>query len=71
MIQVQPDRFLKNWRREGQGEQYSRYEACKSAFERDFTIFEDFLAKNHPGEPPKGRLSLAARGNSQVFLCNM
>jgi uncharacterized protein (TIGR04255 family) len=51
MIQVQPDRFIKNWRKEGQGEQYPRYEAGKKFFERDFTVFQEFLAENRLGTP--------------------
>ena len=51
MIQVQPDRFLKNWRKEGEGEEYPRYEACKAAFDRDFVVFAEFLAANQLGAP--------------------
>ncbi|MBI1792084.1 MAG: TIGR04255 family protein [Acidobacteria bacterium] len=51
MIQVQPDRFVKNWRKEGQGEQYPRYEAGKRFFERDFAVFQEFLAENRLGTP--------------------
>ncbi len=51
VIQVQPDRFLKNWRKEGEGEQYPRYESCKAAFDRDFALFSEFLAANHLGVP--------------------
>jgi uncharacterized protein (TIGR04255 family) len=46
MIQVQPDRFIKNWRKKGPGEQYPRYETVRASFERDFTLFEQFLADN-------------------------
>jgi uncharacterized protein (TIGR04255 family) len=51
MIQVQPDRFIRNWRKEGQGEQYPRYEAGKKLFERDFGVFQEFLTDNRLGSP--------------------
>ncbi|MFN0171443.1 MAG: TIGR04255 family protein [Bryobacteraceae bacterium] len=51
MIQVQPDRFVKNWRKEGLDERYPRYEAGKKSFERDFTVFEEFLTENRLGAP--------------------
>ncbi len=41
LVQVQTDRFVRNWR--GSGEQYPRYEALRSAFEKDYSIFEEFL----------------------------
>jgi uncharacterized protein (TIGR04255 family) len=46
MIQVQADRFIKNWRKEGEAEQYPHYETIKPMFERDFGIFADFLQRN-------------------------
>jgi uncharacterized protein (TIGR04255 family) len=51
MIQVQPDRFIKNWRKERNDEQYPRYEAGKNFFERDFNVFQEFLLENHLGTP--------------------
>jgi uncharacterized protein (TIGR04255 family) len=49
MIQVQPDRFVKNWRKEGAGETYPRYERNKASFERDFATFQEFVTANHLG----------------------
>jgi len=47
MIQVQVDRFIKNWRKEGEGEQYPHYdETIKPQFERDFRTFVGFLRNN-------------------------
>lgn len=47
MIQVQADRFIKNWRKEGAGETYPHYnETIKPMFERDFATFHSFLVKN-------------------------
>src|SRR5947209_5863336 len=47
MIQVQASRFIKNWRKEGEGERYPHYdETIKPMFERDFKTFIAFLEKN-------------------------
>jgi len=51
MIQVQPDRFIKNWRKEGEGETYPRYERIRASFERDFKVFQEFVTKNQLGTP--------------------
>ena len=51
MIQIQPDRFIKNWRKEGHGETYPRYEKIKASFERDFAVFRNFLADQRLGTP--------------------
>jgi uncharacterized protein (TIGR04255 family) len=51
MIQVQPDRFIRNWRKEGEGETYPRYEKNKASFERDFAAFREFVAEYHLGTP--------------------
>jgi uncharacterized protein (TIGR04255 family) len=52
MIQVQNDRFIKNWRKEGDGEQYPRYEkTIRPKFDRDYHIFLAFLEKNQLGTP--------------------
>lgn len=45
MIQVQRDRFIKNWRKEGEQELYPRYENIRPKFDRDFAIFKAFLEK--------------------------
>ena len=49
MIQVQPDRFIKNWRKEGESETYPRYERNKASFERDFAVFQEFVTANRLG----------------------
>ena len=51
MIQVQADRFIRNWRKEGEGEQYPRYERVRSSFQRDFDVFQRFLRDRNLGEP--------------------
>jgi len=52
MIQVQNGRFVKNWRKQGAGEQYPRYErTIRPGFERDYRIFLDFLKEHGLGAP--------------------
>ena len=52
MIQVQNDRFIKNWRKEGAGDQYPHYdETIRPNFDRDYAIFLGFLEKNQLGTP--------------------
>jgi uncharacterized protein (TIGR04255 family) len=50
MIQVQKDRFVKNWRKAGEEDEYPRYEpVIKPAFERDFREFQSFVAEEKLG----------------------
>lgn len=52
MIQVQNGRFVKNWRKEGEGEHYPRYEkTIRPHFDRDYRIFLEFLEKHRLGKP--------------------
>jgi uncharacterized protein (TIGR04255 family) len=52
MIQVQNDRFIKNWRKEGEAGRYPHYdETIRPHFDRDYGIFLAFLAKNQLGTP--------------------
>lgn len=45
MIQLQADRFIKNWRKTGPADKYPRYEkSIRPGFERDFRGFQDFAA---------------------------
>jgi uncharacterized protein (TIGR04255 family) len=50
MIQIQDDRFIKNWRKVGERDQYPHYEpVIKPAFQRDFHEFQSFLEEEHLG----------------------
>jgi len=49
LIQVQRDRFIKNWRKVGEGDEYPRYESVKEGFERDFADYREFIARNELG----------------------
>jgi uncharacterized protein (TIGR04255 family) len=52
MIQIQNDRFIKNWRKAGEGDKYPHYEpVIKPAFKRDFAMFERFLEDEGIGRP--------------------
>lgn len=52
LIQLQRDRFIKNWRKTGEGDAYPRYETLRAAFDQDFTQFVDFL-KGQEIETPR------------------
>lgn len=49
LIQIQRDRFVKNWRKTGEGEQYPRYEIVKAGFQRDFSNFREFSSRHQLG----------------------
>jgi uncharacterized protein (TIGR04255 family) len=52
MIQVQNDRFVKNWRKEGDREQYPHYnDTIRPNFDRDYRVFVAFLRENQLGSP--------------------
>lgn len=44
LVQIQHNRFIRNWRKVGQGDQYPRYEKLKARFEEDFSLFQRFVA---------------------------
>lgn len=50
LIQVQKDRFIKNWRKTGDGDEYPRYESVRDGFDRDFSGFREFVSKRQLGE---------------------
>jgi uncharacterized protein (TIGR04255 family) len=45
LIQIQPDRFIFNWRKVEKGDRYPSYEEVALKFEKFFKIFRTFLAK--------------------------
>lgn len=49
LIQVQRDRFIKNWRKAGDQDQYPRYEHVKLGFDQDFGRFTEFVSRNELG----------------------
>src|SRR5450755_2075231 len=50
LIQLQRDRFIKNWRKSGEGDEYPRYEPIRAGFESDFAGFRDFVTRHQLGE---------------------
>jgi len=51
LIQVQQDRFVHNWRKLGDGEEYPRYEKhIRPAFKSGLEKFRDFLGREEIGE---------------------
>jgi uncharacterized protein (TIGR04255 family) len=50
LIQLQSDKFIKNWRKQAEADPYPHYEPIiKPAFERDFDEFKVFLAEENLG----------------------
>lgn len=49
LIQLQRDRFIKNWRKVGEGDRYPRYEHVREGFDRDFSGFTQFVSRNQLG----------------------
>jgi len=49
LIQVQRDRFIKNWRKVGVGDLYPRYEQVRAGFDQDFNDFGQFVSRNQIG----------------------
>jgi uncharacterized protein (TIGR04255 family) len=43
LLQVQPDRFIHNWRRQGTPDVYPRYGKIRSIFERELGRFKEFV----------------------------
>jgi uncharacterized protein (TIGR04255 family) len=49
LIQVQRDRFIKNWRGIGKGAPYPRYEYVRRSFDQEFMGFAQFVSRNQLG----------------------
>ena len=47
LIQVQRDRFIKNWRKVGEGDLYPRYEQVRAGFDQEFNNFSEFVSRGH------------------------
>jgi len=50
LIQVQQDRFVHNWRKVGEGDEYPRYEYVRDKFQEELSIFDCFLRREKIGE---------------------
>ncbi len=51
LIQVQRDRFIRNWRKRSPQERYPRYDALRPAFREDWDLFCRFLQEDQLGIP--------------------
>jgi uncharacterized protein (TIGR04255 family) len=51
LLQVQRNAFIRNWRQTEQSTQYEHYENVRPLFERDWSIFSDFLEQEGLGNP--------------------
>jgi uncharacterized protein (TIGR04255 family) len=49
LIQLQADRFIKNWRKSGEGDAYPHYEKVRDWLEQDFRKFQDFASREKLG----------------------
>lgn len=59
LVQLQPDRFLFNWREGPQAAAYPRYPVVIKKFRTLFSSFEKFLAKNKIGSASPQHLELS------------
>jgi uncharacterized protein (TIGR04255 family) len=50
LLQLQQDRFVRNWRKVGTGDAYPRYESIRSSFASEVSQFRHFLVENKLGE---------------------
>ena len=51
LVQIQRDRFIRNWRRVRADDRYPRYETLKPLFSEDWGQFVDFLGQEGLGVP--------------------
>lgn len=49
LIQVQPDRFIHNWRKVASGDEYPRYEQIREAFQAELQSFGSFIDREQIG----------------------
>jgi uncharacterized protein (TIGR04255 family) len=49
LMQIQPDRFIHNWRKVGKGDEYPRFEHVRDEFHREVSAFRDYLAQEDLG----------------------
>ncbi len=49
LLQLQADRFVRNWRKTGDGDAYPRYEKVREWFDHDFLEFQDFASREKLG----------------------
>jgi uncharacterized protein (TIGR04255 family) len=50
LVQFQPDRFIHNWRKVGEGSAYPRYEAIRASFLDELQTLQSFVSQHELGE---------------------
>jgi uncharacterized protein (TIGR04255 family) len=50
LVQVQPDRFVRNWRKREDTEEYPRYEKLRESFQQDFEEFRGVICREQWGD---------------------
>ena len=50
LLQLQQDRFVRNWRKVGEGAAYPRYESIRTSFASEVSQFRQFLTQHQLGE---------------------
>lgn len=50
LTQVQQDRFIHNWRKVGDGDEYPRYEHVSDKFRQELVTFDSFIQREEIGE---------------------
>lgn len=50
LLQLQQDRFVRNWRKVGKGEAYPRYESIRASFASEVSQLRQFLTQHQLGE---------------------
>lgn len=51
LMQLQPDRFIHNWRKTADSDQYPNFEAARNKFNHGWELFRNFLAEKGIGTP--------------------
>lgn len=49
LVQIQPDRFIHNWRKRGDQESYPRFERLRETFANELRRFDEFLDRENLG----------------------
>jgi uncharacterized protein (TIGR04255 family) len=58
LLQIQRDRFTRNWAKKSDDEQYPSYDRLWPAFERDYSEFSEFLEAEGIGHPSLNQCEL-------------
>jgi uncharacterized protein (TIGR04255 family) len=59
LLQVQPSRFLSNWRKQKDSDEYPRFGAAQEKFARGWKVFLEFLDRSGIGKPSANQYELS------------